>query len=177
MTPTVELALRKTAVSVTENRVGYLLEVTNHGPSATVGVITLRDPMPDGLRLVSADGPGWSCTESPQLAVCSYATSIANGDSVSVHLVAEFVAASGTTITNVGKVSGGGTTQDVLDDVAVTAPDDDSDPGTGNNSGGGDHDEGPLGVLPDTGGPAWWILLVGLLLTLGGAVTLRRQQD
>jgi large repetitive protein len=90
--------------------------------------------------------------------------------------VAEIVAASGTTITNVGKVSGGGSAQEVLDDVAVTVPDDDSGPGTG-NSGGGDHDDGPLGVLPDTGGPAWWILLVGLLLTLGGALTLRRRRD
>ena len=175
VTPTVELALRKTVLSVTENRVGYLLEVTNHGPSATVGAVTLRDPLPDGLRLVSAEGPGWSCTETPQLAVCSYPTSIANGDSVSVHLVAEIVASPGTTMTNVGKVSGGGTTQDVLDGVDVTVPDDVNDPGTGNNSG-GDHEDGPLGVLPDTGGPAWWILLVGLLLTLGGAVTLRRRQ-
>jgi LPXTG-motif cell wall-anchored protein/uncharacterized repeat protein (TIGR01451 family) len=176
VTPTVELTLRKTVVTVTDNRVGYLLEVTNHGPSATLGAVTLRDPMPDGLRLVSAEGAGWSCTQTPQLAVCTYAASIPAGESVSVHLVAEIVATPGTSITNVGRVSGGGSTQDVLDDVAVTVPDDDSGPGTGNNSGGGGHD-GPLGVLPDTGGPAWWILLVGLLLTLGGALTLRRRRD
>ena len=66
--------------------------------------------------------------------------------------------------------------------VAVTNTFDDSgvgDNGDGNGDGGvgnnGVGDNGD-GALPDTGGPAWWLLPLGLLLLLGGGALLVSQR-
>ena len=39
----------------------YKLTVRNNGTDAATGPITLRDPLPKGLELVSARGKGWTC--------------------------------------------------------------------------------------------------------------------
>jgi uncharacterized repeat protein (TIGR01451 family)/LPXTG-motif cell wall-anchored protein len=175
VTPTVALELDKSAVSVTGHHVAYRLRVTNRGPSTTVGPVNLSDPLPEGLRLVSAEGDGWSCSDSTRLAACTYAEPIAVGASAEVRLVAEVVAAPGTEITNVGTVSGGGSDVEVSDDAEVTVPEDTGVSG-GASGGGADQDGGTFPALPDTGGPALWILLAGLLLTLGGVRVLRRRR-
>jgi uncharacterized repeat protein (TIGR01451 family) len=51
----------------------YLIHVTNVGTGPTTGPITVMDPMPAGLTLVSASGSGWDCTAStPQNADCVF---------------------------------------------------------------------------------------------------------
>lgn len=60
-----DLALTKRAVGRSQARVGdtvrYRLTVRNTGTDAAPGPITLRDPLPKGLKLVSARGKGWKC--------------------------------------------------------------------------------------------------------------------
>ncbi|GAA4734032.1 hypothetical protein GCM10023350_17010 [Nocardioides endophyticus] len=60
-----DLVLDKRAVSGTQVRVGgavrYKLTVSNKGKDAAKGPITLTDPLPKGLELVSATGKGWTC--------------------------------------------------------------------------------------------------------------------
>ena len=40
----------------------YTLTVSNTGPIATQGAITVTDPLPAGLTFVSGVGTGWTCT-------------------------------------------------------------------------------------------------------------------
>ena len=42
----------------------YLIDVANVGNGPTVGPITVTDPMPTGMILVSASGAGWNCATS-----------------------------------------------------------------------------------------------------------------
>lgn len=61
----VDLVLTKRAIGGSQARVGdtvrYRLTVRNTGTDAAPGPITLRDPLPRGLELVSARGKGWRC--------------------------------------------------------------------------------------------------------------------
>jgi uncharacterized repeat protein (TIGR01451 family)/fimbrial isopeptide formation D2 family protein/LPXTG-motif cell wall-anchored protein len=45
--------------------VSYQLAVSNLGPSAAAGPITVTDPLPAGAGFVSATGTGWSCDPIP----------------------------------------------------------------------------------------------------------------
>jgi uncharacterized repeat protein (TIGR01451 family) len=56
----------------------YRLEVGNAGTTPTTGTLTLVDPMPLGLVLVSVSAPsGWDCsTSTAQLARCTYPHSL-----------------------------------------------------------------------------------------------------
>ncbi len=63
--PAFDLVLNKRAVGGTQVKVGdtvrYKLTVRNKGTEAAPGPITLTDPLPRGLELVSATGKGWTC--------------------------------------------------------------------------------------------------------------------
>ena len=60
-----DLVLDKRAVNGAQAKVGgtvrYKLTVRNQGTDAAPGPITLTDPLPKGLELVSAKGKGWKC--------------------------------------------------------------------------------------------------------------------
>ncbi|MFN8526703.1 MAG: hypothetical protein U0821_26665 [Chloroflexota bacterium] len=61
--PSADLAIAKTdngPFKVGENGV-YTLKVTNNGPSATSGTLTVVDTLPNGLAFVSSSGAGWTC--------------------------------------------------------------------------------------------------------------------
>ncbi|MFO1494452.1 MAG: autotransporter domain-containing protein [Lysobacterales bacterium] len=62
----------------------YLLRVRNLGPDAATGV-RLSDPLPAGLSLVSASGPGWNCTLAATV-VCDLAGSLAANADATVTL-------------------------------------------------------------------------------------------
>jgi uncharacterized repeat protein (TIGR01451 family) len=47
------------------SQAGYALTVTNAGPTADPGEVTVTDTLPAGLRFVSATGDGWSCQAGP----------------------------------------------------------------------------------------------------------------
>ncbi len=60
------------------------LQVTNNGPRATSGVLTVTDTLAVGETYIGASGTGWSCSESGGVVTCSYAnTPLANGASSS----------------------------------------------------------------------------------------------
>jgi uncharacterized repeat protein (TIGR01451 family) len=72
--------------------VSYSLKATNVGRRATAGAATLAATLPAGLTLVSASGPGWSCTGSS----CTHAAPIAAGADSAITVVAHVAdAASG----------------------------------------------------------------------------------
>ena len=49
----------------------YTITVRSVGTNAVPGLITVTDPVPAGLTLVSAAGTGWSCGTAGQLATCT----------------------------------------------------------------------------------------------------------
>jgi uncharacterized repeat protein (TIGR01451 family) len=55
----------------------YTLTVTNLGPRATNAPITVTDPLPAALGLVSVEGAGWSCSASGQTISCVTSDSLA----------------------------------------------------------------------------------------------------
>lgn len=63
------------------NEFSYLLNVSNSGGAATG--LTLIDDLPAGLSLISASGPGWTCSGSSMVS-CSFAGSLATGASTQV---------------------------------------------------------------------------------------------
>ena len=165
VTPTVDLTLDKELVSVKSGRVAYLLSVTNQGPSDTVSPVKVRDALPGRLTLVSAKGRGWSCSTQPDLVSCVYAGVVEVGATVSIRLLAEIDpdADDGSEIVNTAVQSGGGDPDRDHDSASFTVPDDGVSPSAGNN-------------LPDTGGPAGWLVLLSMGLTMaGGTVLIRRR--
>ncbi|MBD8869170.1 DUF11 domain-containing protein [Nocardioides donggukensis] len=154
VTPTVVLDIEKDAVNLTGDRVTYRITVLNEGPSATVKPVTVVDDLPDGLRLVRVGGKGWSCAETPRKATCTLAASLAAGEDSSITLVADITAAPGTEVVNVATVKGGGGgSSPAVDDAAITSPAAPQGAGTGGT-----------GVLPNNGGPLWYLGLSALLL-------------
>ena len=57
----------------------YTLTVSNAGPDAEPGPITVIDTLPAGLAYVSAVGTGWSCGASGQTVTCTRAGALASG--------------------------------------------------------------------------------------------------
>lgn len=166
-----ELTIEKEVVRSTAQAVTYRITVTNQGPSPTVRPVTVRDPMPDGLRLLDVRGEGWSCTSSPQGASCVHADQIPVDATRSLTLRTKVTAEPGTTIVNVATASGVGTAvSDSVDvEAGVLGGGDGGDDGDGEDVGGN-------GLIPDTGGPALVLLPLGLLLALAGAVLLVRRR-
>jgi hypothetical protein len=71
-----EVDLAIAASATTSFEVGstgsYLVQVTNHGPSATSGPISVTTVLPAGLTFVSGSGTGWSCDEELGVVTCAY---------------------------------------------------------------------------------------------------------
>ena len=68
-----DLAISKThvgAFTVGVNGV-YTLSVENVGSGTLSGLITVTDPVPAGLTVISAAGSGWTCGVSAQLVTCT----------------------------------------------------------------------------------------------------------
>jgi uncharacterized repeat protein (TIGR01451 family) len=71
--PVADLAITKSHTdifTVGSNGV-FTLNVTNNGPSATSGTITMTDTLPTGLTYVSATGSGWTCGAAGQTVTCT----------------------------------------------------------------------------------------------------------
>jgi large repetitive protein len=91
-----------------EQEVMYVLRVTNVGGRPTSGPIVVSDPLPAGLRFVSASGPGWSCAAQGQNVTCRNAGPIQPGQTSTILLRVRVAAPAGTQITNCATVETAG---------------------------------------------------------------------
>ena len=83
----------------------YTLTVTNNGPNAESGPITVTDILPAGLTYVSAAGSGWGCGASGQAVTCTYANALLPNASLPAITLTASVSGGGT-ITNTAGVGG-----------------------------------------------------------------------
>ncbi len=142
----------------------WTLEVHNAGPTETTADVVVTDALPKGLTLVSAAGRDWTCETTSRRATCTYDGRLGVDQTSEIELRTTLTAAAGETVTNVASVSAGGLGGDAsVDDATVTVPAED----------GGLL---PGGLLPSTGGPAWWLLLLGMLGLAVGTGVLRRRE-
>jgi uncharacterized repeat protein (TIGR01451 family) len=91
-----------------EQEATYVLRVTNGGGGPTSGPIVVSDPLPSGLRFVSASGPGWSCAAQGQNVTCRAAGPIQPGQTSTILLRVRVAAPAGTQITNCATVETAG---------------------------------------------------------------------
>jgi uncharacterized repeat protein (TIGR01451 family)/fimbrial isopeptide formation D2 family protein len=112
--PSADLAITKRTVSpaVPGEEITYELVVVNNGPSVSRATITVDDPLPAGLTLVSAAGDGWTCAGGT---TCTRAEDLAAGATAPTITVVALIADSATgTLANTATVTG--TTPDPLPD-------------------------------------------------------------
>ena len=107
--PVADLAISKThSGNFTVGLNGsYTLSVTNNGPSAEPGTITVTDTLPAGLSYVSATGTGWTCGAVGQDVTCTHAGPLTSGASLpDITLTVGVAAAAAPSVTNTASVSG-----------------------------------------------------------------------
>lgn len=93
----------------------WTINVSNAGPSNQFATIKLSDPMPAGLKLLSADGgPDWDCTVTDDDLTCEHTGGLAAGASVQQIVVTTHV--------------GSGVTGDVTNKVTIDAGPTDTNP-------------------------------------------------
>lgn len=101
----------------------YRLKVTNNGNQATSGTVTVVDQLPEGLKIKSIHGEGWTCSTSSLS--CSRSDSLASGSSFpEVTVKVNTTASPPASVINTASVSGGG------EAPAASANNSDSDPTT-----------------------------------------------
>jgi uncharacterized repeat protein (TIGR01451 family)/LPXTG-motif cell wall-anchored protein len=149
--PLVELGLVKELgnLDAAGMRATWVIAVTNNGPNASQSAIVVSDVLPDGLRFVSASGPGWVCDASGRTVTCVYAASVPVGGTIAFELVTEITAAAGTVVVNEASLSGN------------------VDPNPDNDSSSAQLVV-PGGSLPRTGADVVSLGLLGLLLVMLG---------
>jgi uncharacterized repeat protein (TIGR01451 family) len=87
----------------------YTIGVSNTGPVATVGSVTVTDFMPQGMTATSFTGSGWNCPNLPtQFLNCSRSDSLASNSSYPPLNVTVAIASASPTETNFASVTGGG---------------------------------------------------------------------
>jgi len=83
----------------------YTLTVSNVGTATSTGTITVTDPIPPSLSLISAGGTNWSCTFSGQTITCTTPNALAPGASLSLSLTVRVGAAAFPSVTNTAIVT------------------------------------------------------------------------
>ncbi len=97
----------------------YTLAVTNNGPAATTGTVTVTDTLPAGLTATAINGTGWSCVLGTL--TCTRSDSLANGASYpDITLTVDVANNAPASVTNSGTVSGGGDPTPSTDDDPTT---------------------------------------------------------
>jgi uncharacterized repeat protein (TIGR01451 family) len=97
----------------------YTLSVTNNGPDASTGTVTVTDTVPTGLTATAIDGPGWNCVLATL--TCERSDSLAAGDSYpDITLTVDVANDAPATVINSGTVSGGGDPTPNTDDDPTT---------------------------------------------------------
>lgn len=103
----------------------YTLDVTNLGPSVSRGQITVTDTLPAGSSFVSADGTGWTCSESAGVVTCTRPGPADLGALPQIALTVDIPADQLAPVRNEVSVEGPQDDNPANDDDAVT-----TDPGT-----------------------------------------------
>ena len=62
----------------------YTLDIRNIGTTVTMGAITVRDDLPEGLTFISSVGNDWSCSAAGQAVTCQNSQPLAAGSSTSL---------------------------------------------------------------------------------------------
>ncbi|SOD70698.1 uncharacterized repeat protein (TIGR01451 family)/fimbrial isopeptide formation D2 family protein [Jatrophihabitans sp. GAS493] len=166
------LAKRHTNAFVSGSNGTYQLVVSNGGPTAAPGPITLTDPLPPGLSYVSATGIGWTCAAPGNTVTCRHADPIPAGGSSSITLTVKIDDAAIPSVLNTATVSGPGSPDASASDTAPVAGAAVDATSTSDNPGGAE--------LAATGDPVLTQLLAALgLLALGllAVWTARRRTD
>ncbi len=105
--------------------VRYTLRVTNTGPTADPGPITVTDELPAGLSYVTGAGEGWTCAAAAAV-VCTRERPLAAGASAEVVLEVAVSPAAYPSVRNVASVDSPSeetdTTDNQDDDVAPVVP-------------------------------------------------------
>ena len=104
--PLVDLEIDKKLVGgleVGENAT-YTLDVTNHGPTADPGPVTVTDELPDGLTFVSATGAGWTCLAPAGVVTCTDVDGLDVDESTTISLVVAVGGAAFPSVSNTATV-------------------------------------------------------------------------
>ena len=110
---------RNTALNPGQNAT-YTLGVTNTGPLAEAGPITLTDTLPSGLSYSSFVGAGWaSCSTAGQVVTCVRNGTLASGASTSITLTVAVAAGATGVKTNSATVAGTSTDYDSSNNSAA----------------------------------------------------------
>jgi uncharacterized protein (TIGR03437 family) len=106
-----------------QQNAAYTLTITNNGGgNPTVGLVTVTETIPVGMTLVQMIGDGWNCSgnvctrSDALLATLAYPT---------ITVIVDVASTATTPLTNIAKVTGGGSASTVSDDVTIidtTAP-------------------------------------------------------
>ncbi len=97
----------------------YTLSVTNSGPDASTGQVTVTDSLPSGLTATNIDGPGWNCVLATL--TCTRSDSLAaNASYPPITLTVNVANNAPSSVTNSGTVSGGGDPTPNTDDDPTT---------------------------------------------------------
>lgn len=113
--------LVKKLVSYTDSVATYSISLINDGPGPTSRTARIIDPLPDGLQLISANGPGWTCASSGTTVACRHPGPIGVDNSATVTLKAQVTASAGSKIVNIA--NGGVGNQNVSSNpVPVSSP-------------------------------------------------------
>lgn len=108
-TPVADLKIAKSRLTALDpgQNATYSLVVSNNGPNAESGPITVVDTLPSGLSYVSSSGSGWSCSASGQTVTCTRTGSVASSASAPTLTLTVAVASSASgTKTNTATVTG-----------------------------------------------------------------------
>jgi uncharacterized repeat protein (TIGR01451 family) len=137
-----DLALRKDHIgNFTPNSQGnYQLTVTNKGPGASQGPITVTDSLPSGITYLSVSGTGWSCTVGAgnSTVTCTYNGTLAANASTSFSLRVRIAQSVQCAVVNVATLSATGDTNSsnntardttLIDDCTMTMPPNPGTPG------------------------------------------------
>ena len=121
----INLAINKSHTgNFTQGQTGaeYTISVTNNGPDATSGQVTVTDALPAGLTATAINGTGWNCTLATL--TCTRSDSLANGDSYpDITLTVDVASDAPSTVVNSATASGGGDPNPVTDDDPTTVID------------------------------------------------------
>ena len=164
--PAADLSITKTLVGALTagGQATYSLTVTNNGPSTATG-IKVSDTAFAGLTITMASGDGWLCDSTTTSATCTTATSLPSGSSLPVIIVtATASAVGGASVENRASVESAVVDPDLTNNKAVSQ---------GVITAVSPETVIPVidgGVLPRTGAPTRLFVLIGLLMTLFGAL-------